>query len=167
MSTIFSRNRLMVIVAIITLGIATVMIVRQTRPPRLTKSGQAYFYDLDSRELFTAPGNQLPPITAPSGGRGVLAHIFACDDCGDRSKHVVVYLEMLTEEVQARLLSDTGGDHSSREHAALLDTGLRVAAKPSPGEEPQWVAASSAQGLAIQDQARKLCDGNPARPCKP
>ena len=55
--------------------------VKQAPPRPVIRS--SYFYDMDAKKLFMAEANMIPPIDAPSGGKAVIAHVFACDSCAN------------------------------------------------------------------------------------
>jgi hypothetical protein len=56
-----------------------------------------WFYDLKAAKLYAADARAIPPMQAPSGGRGVRAHVFACGLCDAPDvEKVIAYLEMFT-----------------------------------------------------------------------
>ena len=59
-----------------------------------------YFKDLETGEMFEQAGGTIAPITAPSGGRGVRAHLYTCGEC--TPDEWFGYLETFSEEARAR-----------------------------------------------------------------
>lgn len=122
--------------------------------PTPETSGTMYFYDEDTRELFTARSDQLAPIAAPSGGSGVLAEVYACGDCS--GEKFAGLLQKYTDKGK-KAMSDGIPVHPS-------DNLIRL---PKPGSE--WVPSGSAQGQKIRAEAlravRARCDD--AKRCLP
>ena len=51
-----------------------------------------YWYDMKTGKLYGAPGPNLSPMLAPSGGEGVKAAVYAEKDCADPKDRFAVYL---------------------------------------------------------------------------
>lgn len=150
-----------IVVAVALLAIAGVLLV--TRGGGGSKiSNQAWYYDVETHQLFAADPGQLPPIAAPSGaGNGVAAQVFTCSSC-DEAGRVVVYLESMTERGRA-LMEDPD---LPRQPGEELDAAL-IAMPPAEGDPIQWVSATSQQAGVIQGRIANLCQGAGAKPCTP
>lgn len=119
--------------------------------------GLQFHYDLQSGELVAFAAREAPPVTLPSGNKGVLAYVFACGDCAS-NEQFVGYLLMYSEDAKRQLMTEAQGP---AEQLSPL-----IARKPeSPGEEPVWVSAQSRQGGAIIQTAYERCGGSGVREC--
>jgi len=120
----------------------------------------AWFYDLNTGQLFRAKSNGLPPIAAPSGplpnGKhaGVRAKVFACGDCSDPSNRFIGWLEKLTPEVKYAITDEHAGEWEgfTSMNMPYLD-GLLVQAVN--GE--YWYKATSQDGRVLMEAPRKRC----------
>ena len=96
----------------------------------------AWFYDLNTGQLFRAKSNGLPPIAAPSGPlpngehAGVRAKVFACGDCSDPSNRFIGWLEKLTPEVKYAITDEHAGEWE--------DSELRIPSQVKPGFVDVW-----------------------------
>lgn len=78
------------------------------RPDSRESVAKSYYYDLGTQKLFVDSSLKNPPITAPSGGEGVLAHVYTV---GRDDQKVIGFLEKLTPELKRKL--DQAGAGSS------------------------------------------------------
>ena len=142
----------------------------------------AYFYDLNSGHLFSAPASKKGNIEAPSGtiaspdgprGAGVRAHVVSCGGCSadlagktgpqlEEAGAKIAYLETLTEEM-ARLHEEGMPD------TMLEGAGILIAAVPAePGAFPKFHDRSSRRGGRIARSASRKCPGGaPPSACAP
>ena len=72
--------------------------MRSLRGASAESPKEAYFFDLQTRELFSAPLNARPPVAAPSdsggpGRSGVRASILSCESCDHKDSRYTGYLE--------------------------------------------------------------------------
>lgn len=135
------------VVAIVVLVFAVYSTMRTTGavgggPPRV------YYYDLQSGDLFVDVKNQDAPIDAPSGGQGVLAHVYSCTDCGDEASRFVAYVEKLTDEAKAEAVK-------TEPDLQLLAEGRVISAV---GDEMNWVMMDSPAGGHITGIAHNKCE---------
>lgn len=72
-----NRKSLMIAIAVLALTCAGLVLLYRARP---ASPAQAYYFDMDTGEVFTAAAAELP-IEAPSGGRGVSAVVVSCSAC--------------------------------------------------------------------------------------
>lgn len=113
---------------------------------------QAWYFDLNTQKLFTAPRDSPNPISTDSGDfedepAGVRAHIFTCTGCDDPDEAIVGWLFKPDME-------------------ALADGDGRIPfLVREPGGEA-WHFSSSPEGMAIADLA--LCpEGHEPHYCWP
>jgi hypothetical protein len=148
-----------VIVAVCALAAAVIALILNMRhlggATDLSLDKPAYFYDLSTGELFVDEMTAVPPIDAPSSGRGVAAHVFACGDCADQTQHFIAYLSTQTDENKARIAS---GD-------MRIPPPPQVAAVPQVGEDPQWIDPLSPRGVEIKTITR--CGETQPLACRP
>jgi len=122
---------------------------------KITDTDKAWFYDLNTKKLFTADKMSFPPVNAPSGplpdGRpaGVLAHVLTFDLTGkDKSQQFIGYLEKLT-------------DKGKQEWQDALANGTLAKMNWAAGrlikkvEDEKWLKADSPEGIKIRTQAYK------------
>lgn len=118
-----------------------------------------WYLDLNTGELFAYRGYELPPIPAPSGGEGVLAHVYACGDCGDPAQRVIVALEKYSPEGKAALTGPVQPPPRTEEmvgrSAPLPSHMLRAGDNP----DAPWVSFDSAQGRSLLNRAQQMCPG--------
>ena len=128
---------------------------------------KAWFYDLNTGELFTAKSKLLPPIKAPSGPlpdgspAGVRAYVFCYDDPnGNAPEPFIGFLETLTPEAKQNAAASKSKPHNANQWA----TG-RSFRRP---EEDNFTPADSDHGQEIFNEFF-LPDGNkePTHPYPP
>lgn len=149
-----------------------------------------FYYDLgsDARDpidrLFRSRDADVPPIPAPSGKKmpngaeaGVIAEVFACGDCSDRSRIFIGWLETYTKEARDRLLS--GATEEEAPPALDPETGLPPAPdliKESQGHlmgsvdekgDTQWIAFLSPEGNLIKFKLEAQCPKGDRVRCQP
>jgi hypothetical protein len=121
-----------------------------------------YFFDLGTGELFTHDVSAMPPVTAPSGGDGVLATVYTCGACSSEAERKIAYIITYTEEALA-LMQQAMGENANPGAMAAAQAQRLIAA---PSQQPQWVAFDdprSGQLLSFADQ----CPGGKAEICLP
>jgi len=130
-------------------------------------SDKAWFYDLNTGELFVGRDDQLPPIEAPSGPlptggpAGVKAYVFSYVDEPNESERFIGFLEILTAKAK-------------KERPDSIKTGSSGAEQWGQGRlirrvnDKNWVPANSYQGRLILERVflpNKY--GESARYCPP
>lgn len=143
-----------VVLLVLSLGLVARRVWRYPAP----RPPQAYYLNLQNGELFAAVP-ALPPIIAADGGQAVRAYVFSCTGCDDPQARRTLYLEMYTEDAKAQFTASERDQNS-----AVIVQGHLVSAYV-PGADPQWVPASSPQGVAIARAPWQQC-ANPVE-CKP
>ena len=180
-----AKRVLIGVIAGVVLVVSVMAIFRQARGPSLPSLPTSeWYWDLNTRQLFSAPLGQIPPITAPSGASkdgslaGVRAHVFGCGDCSE-AKRFVAYLETYTPEVKQRLLEFRENSRSKERPRAgpelnmgdvMIDTNLRMgtATVVKRVDDPDCVPMKSEEGQRIVQEALRRCGGKDvARPCSP
>ncbi len=151
--------------AIVLLGLCLWFIIHQlSTGPGSELNPRAYYYDLNTGELFVDDSSKFPPIEAPSGPdpdgqpAGVRAIVFSCSSCDDEDSLWVGYLEKFANPPTRR---ESG---SAADEAALGATAMLVRA-PDGGK---WVSDQSMVGAQIMNAVGKKC-GEGVKPiqCEP
>ena len=137
--------------------IAAAIIYVQVKPVR-NPEGEIWYYDTESRELFSAK-DQIPPIVPPNGGTatGVRAYVFTCSDCSDKSKLVIGWLETFSDENQQLLANPQG-------YSGLGDIGKGGRALVRMADGTEWLSERSEEGRSLAVAPK--CDSGVARPCQ-
>lgn len=110
--------------------------------------GKAWFYDLNTNELFAAPGDAIPPIEAPSGNlpNGTPAGVQAVVLEGNGEKKIA-YLFTYPAEAKAQLEELKNGEFNE---AASMVPPIRWVRAAEGGE---WVSETSEKGGMIMNKA--------------
>ncbi len=130
---------------------------------------QAYFFDLQTGALYTAPIDTLSPTDAPSGAdNGVRAIVYTCGTC-DEGQQKIGYLQMMSprgKEIYVHV-HELGPDVTP-DLVTQLEQESFVALPPEAGGEPQWVNIATPQEDWIMQSYRSACGekGRPRR-CNP
>lgn len=145
------RPRLIGVIAAVSVLVLVVVIVALLIPEEkieVKEYKKAWFYDLNTGELFVASNELAGPIGAPSGplacGRpaGVRAYVFSYSDEPNEAERFVGFLERPWEgvmEADSELGNERAGGVSRWGHGRVI---CRV------GDE-RWVPADSKEGRAI------------------
>lgn len=86
----------------ILLVVMTLQVIPDKTQPSVMKNDKAWYYDLNTGELFAGKKCLVPPVESPSGAladgtnAGVIAHVITYADDPEASDLVVVYLETLS-----------------------------------------------------------------------
>lgn len=129
------------------LTLAAVLLLRSNQNHEVT---HAYYYDLDTGQIFSAPLGSTPILTPSGKPRGVVAMVFGCGSCAP-SQRLLGWLQTSQPQTSMQRVSDTRTDESEPQIQW-------IAKPPDPSEVPVWFNAESPQALAIIKQARQRCD---------
>ena len=125
------------------------------KPPSVSYAPKAWFYDLNTGELFVEDNEKIPPIQAPSGqlpdGRqaGVKACVLSYIHNPNESERFIGYLEKYTPEGKEIISSfRKSGDKVTVELFKRLNKNKFVRRV----DDEQWFLADSSQGRVILQQ---------------
>lgn len=167
--TLSNNPAMGVVVTVVLIGVAVALVLARgsTGPQQYAENG-TYYMDMTSGDLFVAGADATPPVAAPSGGDGVRAHVYSCSSCSESNREVL-YIEKLTDKARTLTASDDAEDAKplTPMQMAQVQTGILVATPATGGTEPNWVSASSEEGMALIDKAQKHCSGKAAKRCNP
>jgi len=136
-----------------------------------------WYYALESGQLFAGPLDATPPLDAPTGGEGVQAHVFTCDDsCGNGDLEglapdqleplglFVGYLETMAPKGVDRLEIIRNSDASEATRLMQLDTTIMSFALVRPllakqkSRRDKWLPRGQVLH-SIQQQLNTRCPG--------
>lgn len=161
-----NQNSMVVTIITLMVLVGSIAAILMYNRPTVYEPMEVYYYDLDTNELFEGMSDDIPPVTAPSGGYGVRAYVYTCSSCTDPDALFIGYLEMFTREAKEMMNRPTGStaDITPEEEMMLLQQGHLVRAVEGEG----WVPESSEAGLMITDAPYEICgEGSMVRPCEP
>lgn len=112
----------------------------------------AYYYDQNTKELFTLPTETEWQVERPSGEfegepAGVRAYVYACGPCNDESKRFTAWLAKPLPEDQRK-----------------PDSEAFLMRRP---EDKKWVRNDSPEGNRIMQENRRRCAGEQVNLCRP
>ena len=147
-----------------------------------TPPTQKYFYDLNTRELFAVPLDELPPIergapfALPSGQTmpaGVEAVVFGPEGGGEED-YVIGWVSTLRPETRqeiveglARARASSDPNEQAREYALLERADSERLVMDPKADPPRFVPAFSEQGFEITTIRGEDDQGRPMRPVYP
>ena len=150
------------------------IVIGQLMPGKALKfeeNEKAWFYDLNTGELFVAKSSKIPPIKAPSGPlangepAGVKAHVFSYSCEPNQSSRFIGFLETLTPEAKKHMSAFLKSrDNVTKESIKEWNQGRLIRRIT----DEKWFSADSNEGRAILKEIfLPNEDGNRARYCPP
>ena len=115
---------------------------------------KAWYYDLNTGELFVSDAHQNPPIDAPSGPlpdgnqAGVLAYVYQFDNDKD-SERLIAFLEKLTDEAQRTRPTKLSPSEKRTEQEIQLWNRGRLIKRVN---DEDWIFYESSQGQTILNE---------------
>lgn len=143
------------VLALVVIAVAGTIIVRSQQGSTVVAPDQAYFYSLQSGELFSSSYDNLPPVQAPNGGEGVRAYVYSCATC-DVQNQFTAYLETYPAEAKAKLKAAKASKNYN-EAGEIMTATRQIAALPESGSEPEWFNAASPKAQSLMNQHRTKC----------
>lgn len=126
-----------------------------------------YFYDMETRELFAAKSTDIAPIESPSGGTGVRAYVYACNDCSDPNDRFIAYVEMFTPAYKEAVINPQPITPENQDNemniTMIMEEGHLIA---RPGSD-KWMLAASDRSFALISDIGKDCNGGVPINCLP
>jgi hypothetical protein len=135
-------------VSVLLLTGALVRFFRSAPPPAFQEGRQAWFYDVNTRELFLASRKKTGPIEAPSGPTpdgelaGFRAHVYGCVLDPNESELFVGFLERPDPDSDTKAAASDIRDFDRWARSRLI---RRV-------DDKQWVRVMSPEGQAILNE---------------
>lgn len=143
-----------------------------------TPWANAWFYDLNTKQLFVAKQTNLPPVDSPTGQTaeqtpaGVWAYVYTCTTCDDPKNQFIAWIEKLTPQAKSELhamissMKHGYGEINPFETLNLWDQNGRLIAST---ERPTlWYPSTSEEGETLRTDSLKRCgDGIEPKACPP
>jgi len=139
----------------------------QLSPLRAPSVTYAWFYDLETGQLFSHSDAELPPIKQ---GKAVKAAVFSCGKCGDRALEFIGWLEKYTDEAKQaqQTLSLQGNETQQRPEpgavgpsqlAARVQRGHLIAPSPkgNSAADIQWIAMDTPAAFDVMAVVSQQC----------
>jgi len=101
-----ANQNIVVVVAVVVIAVALIWIFTRGGGGGAAGTGEAYYYDTVTEEVFTAKANQYPPIESPDGNPAVRVHFFSCGDCSEAERFIGFY-DKYTDEAKRKLETAT------------------------------------------------------------
>lgn len=122
-------------------------------PPPPEDIVMSYFYDQNTKTTYAMPADTEFPMDRDTGPLpGVKAHVFACGQCADESKHFVGYLEKPMPP------EDRPPPDDPRSEVFLMK-------RP---DDTKWVESDSREATAMVEEVFRRCTaGERANSCRP
>lgn len=153
------QNPVVAVIAAIVLIVAVVLVIRFVAGGEGGPTNLSNWYDIDKKQLYGAPGQDTPPMKAPSGGEGVKARVYANGSCDNKDDRFIGYLEKFSEATKAELR----GMKSPIDHAEMARIANEGKMVKRP-EDADWVEGNSDAGLEIQADYKGPPNVDP-KPC--
>lgn len=131
--------------SVLLLALVLLLVGRETAVRRDMAGKQAWFYDLNTGELFVDSRKRTGPIEAPSGKQpngepaGLKAHVYSYVLDPNASEHFVGFLDMPDPQANAKQLASDRANFQEWARGRLIK---RV-------EDETWVLPTSRQGREI------------------
>lgn len=128
----------------------------------------AYFYDLNTGDLFTAPADRPGPIETDSGlhqgmPAGVRAHVYACASCDDPSRRFIAWIEVPI----AALAASDPQEYEQFAHRDISQGEVATTMIRRPDGD-KWFPADSPEAQAILNEISSRCtSGERVFRCRP
>ena len=169
-----NNPRIMIGITAVCVVVFLAILIGQLMPdkaPKIEGHKKAWFYDLNTGELFIAKSDKLSPIKAPSGQlpngepAGVKAYVFSYAHEPNESNRFIGFLETLTPETKKNMPDFLKSRANiTRESIKQWNRG-RLIRRVSDG---QWYTADSNEARAIMKEVfRANENGETARYCPP
>ncbi len=133
----------------------------------------AYFYDVESNEMFEAKADELPPIMSKNNHKAYKAYVFTCGECSNEADRFVGYYEGFTDDYKTKRqaaidAAKAGGKVPMPDEAMYMEEGYSKGRMISR-DGKKWHASDAPEGIAINMDLSKACDtkGGRLKPCYP
>lgn len=178
MSFLEKNRTISVVIAIAALAVAALVVLFTLRSSGGPTEPMAYYFDLDSKELFAAPASLTSPIKSKAGDKpegAVRAYVYSCSDCGDKPSRFTGYLEKYDAdakkaiEEQTAMFAKRGPSRPApavvvNELKTKTENGHFIASESSPDK---WVVYSSDKGTTIMNDIKVKCGDKDPIACFP
>lgn len=170
--TINNNPAVGLIIAVVVVGVAIFVLRGNARP---ADNPQAYFYDLETGQLFAGLKTDVPPIDAPSGaGNGVQATVMSCGSCDNPDERFVAWISRFDPQVQdmVRRMNESANPVDADGNpidVMYVNSHAYIAVAPeSAGGEVDWISINAPQAQTIRQAPYDKCaQGTVVKTCIP
>lgn len=140
------------VASVLMLLVVTIAVLIPERPARIPESKKAWFYDLNTGELFVDKADKVPPVEAPSGPlpngqpAGVKAYVLTYVSEPNEAERFIGFLETTDPNAQK-----SATEASEAETASHRQWGRGMLIRTLDDE--RWVRGDSGQGRTIRIEA--------------
>lgn len=145
--------------AFVLIALAVILSRGGDQLPEVQPITAAWYYNLDTGELFSGP-MEPAPIDAPGGsGQAVRAHLFSCGACTEQERFIG-FLTRHTPEAARVLTGLEAGANPTPDEQVILETGQRIGAAPdAPGKTIHWAVEGTPEADAVRTAPAQQCGG--------
>jgi len=151
-----ANQNIVVVAAVVIIVVAVLFMFTGGGGSGVAGSGEAYYYDTATGDIFTGNANQYPPIQSPAGNPAVRVHFFSCGDCSEKERFVGFY-DKYTDEAKRKLETATEEEMMME----MYETGVLYSVDGETWHDP----ASEAYQMALQEKLN-CPEGGRARYCR-
>lgn len=157
------NSAVVTVAAVVVLVLSLAIIINQGRGRSAPKPGNAYFYDVVTKEYFTDSATKIPPITSPAGNEAVRAHFFTCGECTEKTsdeggERFVGYYEKYLPDIKAKL-------EKNPEAFEFYEEAFQGRLYSPDGTK--WTQAESPTGFKLIEDLQTKCPAKKLRYCPP
>ena len=173
-----NRNSALVTVFSVFLLVYALIYLLAHAPTQFVPITKAYYYDIQTGQLFEGGVQEIPPIGTPDGSTkngmpaGVRANVFTCTDCNDPNARYIGFLETYTPEAQeaqlqlqeiaSRNIEVNDSDPNAQtapdtNEVDLMDTVAKGRLIASPDDLENWFTMETEEGAKLANNAMKKC----------
>ena len=121
-----------------------------------------YFYDVNTKQLFVADFDAIPPIAAPSGeGAGVRAHVMSCGDCSKPEDQFIGYLSRYSDDARRIMLN------ADKHTDEAVDKARREGQLVRMIDGEVWLSWDSKEANVLKHRLVERCGKRRLMPCYP
>ena len=141
-----------------------------------------WFYEIESGKIFTTEHGTRPPIKGPSGGEGVRAHVYTCQESCSADKldgltaeeieklgFFLGFIERITPEGHDMIKKINESDVSSDNKAMQIDTAVRRYGQIRllDSADSPWIDNDMDTVKLLNDYLASRCEGKRPKYCSP
>lgn len=164
-----ANQNIVVIVAVVVTVVAVTFIVMRGRGPSYEGSGDAWYMDTETGEVFRASATLYPPIKSENDNEAIRVHYYTCTkgDCGE-DKRFIAYYDKYTPEAKEKLeaAKEERGEPSEMMEMELMEAEETGRLFSMDGK--QWIPQNDPRfDEDLADFLKSKCDPERAYYCRP
>lgn len=164
-----NRNSAVATIAAVAILVVALVMLVSSGGGGPTASGNAYFYDLETGEVFVGDATAIPPIQSPAGNQAVRAHFYTCTECTEEARFLGYY-EKYTDEAKKAIeeaqQSSGSGEAGSEAEMRAYEASMSGMLYSEDGEN--WQRSQGPGGAGPQQKLQEKCgEGQRLKYCAP